>query len=472
VPLFPRTLLPVFLLGLCGVIRPAAGAEWRLKYQVEQQTQSAAGPGQAAPRPKTRSFVRSLALGEGYLTIEDADTALRTVYDFRSRRIRVVQMDREIYDDWSLYGAVGGRISELLNRVMLADSLRAAKVPLAEGTFVRFDDETELSLELPAGQQAQAEPVIEKVGLPDHGWDFQHDGEEVVQFFPAAVELPPERYGDFVRFLAYGCSVHPEVRRQIAASGRIPEKMVLHWRQANTRLTATYRLLSAKKVDGDSSVLPREFRPADHPGDPLYRVLGLVGAGAGESLDERRDRRTKFVTAALADLRPLDALLALVEYGLETGDQPMEEFHRYAMEFQADDQCKRYLSALNQSSREACQNSLVACDSIDPSKLKKAYMLDLQRADLYAILGGGRVQTQGQIKQLKQAEELFLSVLTANPSLTGAYHDLGGLYFKEFDPTRAWLCFDAGRRLYPNHPLFQEITAWEQRYVRDFPDNF
>jgi len=60
-------------------------------------------------------------------------------------------------------------------------------------------------------------------------------------------------------------------------------------------------------------------------------------------------------------------------------------------------------------------------------------------------LGGGRVQTQGQIKQLKQAEELFLSVLTANPSLTGLITISAAFYFKEFDPTRAWLCFDAGR---------------------------
>ena len=92
-------------------------------------------------------------------------------------------------------------------------------------------------------------------------------------------------------------------------------------------------------------------------------------------------------------------------------------------------------------------------------------MLDLHRADLLQALGRGRRDITTATEQQQQtltAEKLFLAVLTANPFLAGAYHDLGALYDQTFRSEMAWLCFDTGRQLSPDHFLFKDIRLFKK----------
>ena len=275
-------------------------------------------------------------------------------------------------------------------------------------------------------------------------------------------------------FLAYDCHIHPGIRRQIAASGQIPRQLIVHWHEFNTQGTATYRLMSAEQVKTDSSALPANARPAQHPGDPFYRVLFLVGDEGHSTHRITREDAVDFANRAVGTKHYLDALLALIEYGLQSGEQPAAELGKHMAEFRSDAQCRLYLTAVHQPipSKEGARKCLASCESIDRGSLQKGYMIDLQRADLLAQLSRGGVKTDAQIKEFKTAEQLFIKVLGANPFLAGAYHDLGQLYFDGFAHEKAWMCFDTARRLYPDHPLMKDITALERRYERDFPDLF
>ena len=63
-------------------------------------------------------------------------------------------------------------------------------------------------------------------------------------------------------------------------------------------------------------------------------------------------------------------------------------------------------------------------------------------------------------------------MLRANPYHAGALHDLGMLYLRSYDHSKAWLCWDAARRLYPSHPLMSDVIRIEQEVLKNQPDFF
>jgi hypothetical protein len=63
-------------------------------------------------------------------------------------------------------------------------------------------------------------------------------------------------------------------------------------------------------------------------------------------------------------------------------------------------------------------------------------------------------------------------VLSRQPLLTGVWKDLGELYLGGYDAQRAWICWDAARRLAPMHPLLKDVGAREEKLLADYPDFF
>jgi len=76
------------------------------------------------------------------------------------------------------------------------------------------------------------------------------------------------------------------------------------------------------------------------------------------------------------------------------------------------------------------------------------------------------------LRQAAEAEKLFLSALSADPRLTGAWFDLGKLYYMSFRTPEAWACWDAGRSVRPNHRFAGDIRERERRMVAEHPEFF
>ena len=455
-------------------VHPARAEEWQITYSVTQEQLLKDPQGTAAPKKQERSYILTITLGQQHLAADDGHE--KRVYNFARRRMLQLNLDKHEYDDWSLYSNIGSRVREIQNRFAIGASWRATKFA-AQEYFGRFDNETNLGIVLPEMKLDEPEPVIEREDLPGGGLDFRHDGLSVVQFIPATTALPVLFSPRFASFLAYECNIHPKIRRQLAVADGIPRLLVTHWRLGNQQNTATYRLKSVERLATDSTVVPANFRPAPHQEGPfkeLFHVISLVRDPVYVKQRITRDGAGQFAKDVIAAKRPLDACLALIEYGLQSGEQNPDDLRQYKREFEQDNQCRLYLASLDQSSDEACRKSLASCESIDRTGLRKAYMLDLQRADLLQILGRGRggATTPAEQNQTVTAETLFLKVLAANPFLAGAYHDLGALYDETFRSSLAWLCFDTGRQISPDHRLLKDITTLEQRFQHDFLDYF
>jgi hypothetical protein len=65
----------------------------------------------------------------------------------------------------------------------------------------------------------------------------------------------------------------------------------------------------------------------------------------------------------------------------------------------------------------------------------------------------------------------LLAALAINPYLLGAWGDLGWVYYKSWRFDKAWACWDAARRINPQHPQLLQITQMESQ-ARSYTPNY
>jgi len=198
-------------------------------------------------------------------------------------------------------------------------SLRRRRCLWPRAPFVRFDDETSSASKLPARQQAQPNRCIEK-GVCRSRLDFQHDGEEVGPILPARWSCRRSATGILSASWLRLQRCIPRFRRRLPPPGEFRRRwsaLAPGQHPADPPLTAS---CPRKKWMATAAFCPRVSPggpswgpplPGPRPGGRRCRGIPRRAARPPDQICHR----------ALADLRPLDALLALVEYGLETGDQ-------------------------------------------------------------------------------------------------------------------------------------------------------
>lgn len=431
--------------------------EFVVTFDVTEERETA-NPKGAAPSRETRRYLQTVALGENHLVIQNERQ--KTVHDFARRRMIVLNRPENTYDDWSLYSLPAFLEHEIANRVVLGGAMKAAGVAGAAALFDRFDAESELRTEARGAPPGSAAPVIETAPAGD-ALEFRHESRTVARFAPADTALPEPWRHRFVNYLAYGCALHPRIRAAIAERQALPRELTFTTRTMNATTTLTLVLRSAAAVAADSSVLPAGAKPAAHAGDPLWPVLAAVNRAADAPARARRAEAVRFANDALKARRPLDAFLGLLEHGLESGEMLNDEIRNRRDAFNRDVRFQAYGKAREQDTKPAAEKSLARNLAIDRTGLIRAHMLDLQRANLLERAG-----------RPGEAIGSYFKVLQANPRHAGALHDLGAVYARGFEPQKAWLCWDAARRLYPNHFMLANVAEVERRLLRSQPDFF
>lgn len=85
------------------------------------------------------------------------------------------------------------------------------------------------------------------------------------------------------------------------------------------------------------------------------------------------------------------------------------------------------------------------------------------------IFQGGVKATQGQPRE---AIQLYLQALQGDPYVSGAWKDLGELYYETYDGERAWQCWDVARRLRPQHEMLKPVDELEAEILKHSPGYF
>lgn len=453
-----RHLLVTVLLLAAPISSSALASEWLVTYAATEEQAIESSDSTTPPRSESRSYTQTIALAEDSLVVED--DRQKIVHDFAQHRLLILNLASNTYEDWSLFSTVDFFAAELSNRNMLGAGMRAAKVAQAVAQFDRFDNETALRLASAANPHNSPKPVIERVNV-DHRIEFRCHERTAVHFTSSKIALPAEIQHRFVNYLAYSCAIHPEIRRAIADSAALPEELVFTWRNVNRVTTTTLRLVSAQPAETDHSALPTNATPAAAKDDPVSQVLVSIHEAERTGRRPTREDAIAFADGAIAKGRPLDGLMALLEYGLQSGEQLPNEIRRHRAKFDADTSCQIYLKAFDQSSQAACERGLAANASIVRTNLRRAYMLDLQRANHL-----------DRLRKASEAQAAYLIVLRANPFHAGALHDLGHLLAHTFNHPTAWRCWDTARHLSPDHPMLKDIAERQQQLISLYPDFF
>lgn len=437
----------------------ASAEEWILTFDTREEKITTGPTGDAPPKTATRTYTWTVVLGADYLVLQD--DRRKTVFDFTRKRMRLADLTNKTLNDLSLFHLPSFFEHELANRARLGAAMRSAKIEQAAESFNRFDDETALRVTLPAKSQFDLPPPVIEAVTKAGAIEFRHAGKTAVRFEPSTAALPATWHHRFVNFLAYGCNIHPGIRRGIAATGATPQELMFTWRTLNTSTTMSLRLISSVAASTNSSDLPPDARPAAPAGHPLAAILARVTSAADDPARPSPESVTQFADEAIEAKRPLDALMALIEYGLQSGVKLTDALRRHNAVFKRDPACQAYSSAFAQSDKPTVEKSLAINAGIDRHGLAKAHMLDLQRANLLERAGRPR-----------EALDALLKVVQANPCHTGALHDLGGLFLRNYEHDKAWLCWDAARRLYPGHPMMRDVIRIELDLVGNQPDFF
>jgi hypothetical protein len=406
------------------------------------------------PAAQTTTTSVVLGLGETYISVRRG--AQKTVYALASRRLYRVDVVRSQYVEESLYAPVGFRLAELRNRMMLGSAMAKAKIDKAKNPFDRFQVESVLGVEWGGPGAADGAPEI-KMEEAGGTLTFVRDGQWAVKFTPSKTDLPEAVAGRLTQCLAYECYVHPQIRRAILKTGKVPEKLEYRAWNPPHAYSVTWVLKKMSEAEAADLPLGKELKPAPLEVGPLTDILAEIKNRKAPARTEAQ----AFVKAAVAEKKYLDAMLAAVECNLQYGDDAslLKEVQPFA---KTDPPLKAYIDALFTSNDpETAAQAMAALDGIKRAGLTKGYVIDIARAVTLTTLG-----------RPKEAVESYLAALKRNPFIAGAYKDLGDLAAASFDMPLAWKYWDTGRAISPTLPMLQVVNQREAWLLKNVPDFF
>jgi tetratricopeptide (TPR) repeat protein len=448
--------LTVLVAVACGIATAPLTANSALTFTVASHKESPEGlksSGQPVPN-SDESFPLAVTLGHQYLIVEAQGT--RTIYDFARQRIMTLNLANKSYSDASLYALLGLRDLEFQNRLMMGALLSTAKAGLtdnfamqpvfAEQAFSITDTKHEASID-----QRQADGETE----------FVWQDKKLLSISNKTRKLPAGYQSEYWRFLRYYAGGHPKIYAALASVQGVPEKITFVLQGGPQTETREISLNTIRtEADGPYSL---DGFAATTPEEAPYSTLKLLGPDAAAQLALRAEATVKDRDAAIGQGQVFDAVLANLAVLLMTGDAAgttaWTSQHHEAL--QSDESVRAFAASLSARDQASAQTALQTLAELRKQPGTARYVLDVMQGNTLIYLH------QGQ-----NGADHLLSALAVNPYLLGAWHDLGAFYYQSFRPDKAWACWDAARKVNPQHPQFLPIAQIESRIRTNMPDFF
>ncbi len=429
-----------FLLGSFWMTALGVAEPLHLEFEVRRST-----PGvQAQKIPESLNVI----LGDDYLEFEDDDG--RVVHDFVSRQSHLVAEGR--YARRSLYADIGFRVAEFRNRMELIAALRQTHPERTQGQIIEvehlfgIDDE---ETEAPIVREEAPEKLV-----------FRFQDSLMAEFSLKGRKLTPAHSQEFVRFLRYYVGGHPDILAQLQIQSRLPRDSDLVMKNLDKTESVKLHLV---KVGEEKRVRPdfSQRSPDVFPVDPLGALARLaLGFDPELVVKSAQDALSKGEQAFVEGRLLPSALFFFEAYLMEGGDLPAQIVtNREA--FQADPETALLFTSLIGETEEQARRSVSRLKSLEPKAGEASHVLKIFQAGLLL-----------QIKEAVAARDLFLEALVVNPIIASSWMDLGDVYFSEFQADIAWLCWDIGRRLAPEHQMSEKVNRLEESLRSNYPGFF
>lgn len=422
-------------------------ANLKLTFDVVQETSTPARPNSEASHA-TKTFPLTVLLSDQAFSSTGGPDP--TFIDFTTRQSYRVDPSKESFSVISLYANIGFREAELRNRLGLAQSLVAARVP--DNLFDRVLFESALSLRAP--NSTPLEPAVS-----DERISYTHGEKSLAFFSRAGFELTEPEAAQFIRFLRYSYSTHPDILARLQTLRLVPREFEIHRYDA---ATDRFRLILTKAERVTEPVSSVSFLKNLKPSLPASPELRTALALESGDFKTRVAAARKSAVSAAQSKRYLDALLLFFEASsLSTGEQLPPEFATYKAAIESDPDCRRFFTTRRTTTPAASEQAVKTLIELESKTTAGRPVLKILRANLLTSL-----------RRPAEAQRLILEALTEKPHILGAWRDLGFLYGSNFRMDLAWQWWDAARRLLPGSSQWKPMEDLEQRLAREYPEFF
>ena len=400
-------------------------------------------------KASSAEFPVRVTLGGKYIAVDSQGT--RRIYDFEHRRLYDLNLQDKTWQDASLYSDFAAKALELQNRLRLNDILGAASVRSAslaptflEHLFSMSIDDQETPIDVSRAKGATV---------------FSWQGRALLSITDKTQPLPAEFQREYWQWLRYTVGGHPKIYVDLQKRSGVPDLVRIVRTDVGQQLITF--LLKSVTSEPDAAYSLDGFTRAD-PARAPYPTLKKIASDARAGLTASVDAARKDRDSATGQGKMLDAALAHFAYALSSGDSSTEWLVQVRDRMATDADARAFAGALSAKNPDQAAKAVKALTDLR-AKITSSY------AYLFDVFTANH---EGTLKHGTAAEKLFLSALSANPYLTGAWFDLGKLYYGTSRTREAWACWDAARAINPNHPFGKDIDTLELRMVADNPEFF
>jgi hypothetical protein len=422
-----------------------------LTFDVVSHTVAAPGaqPSKGQVLPQDASYPMTVALAGSALQIDERDTRIR--YDFGKSRIYWLNKPKKTYQEVSLYTVIGFDVEEFANRMMLGRSLAAAKI---HGNLMA----PALTEHLMSLSDKASATVIDRANK-DSDTIYSWNGQTLMTVSQKTRELSPAVLQQYLRFLRYSTGGHPQILAAIEKGGGVAERLTV----VRSNMNIETRTLVLRSIDDRPDDFSLEGYTREAPQGEPYVTLKRLPASAAVDLEAHARALRQERDAAAAAGRLLDAMLANFAASLSDGDMggagTWIAAHRDELNANTEVQTlTRSLAPRDAASATAAADAL---EKLRESAGPYGYVLNIFEAN-----------TRLGLRQGERAISLFLGALASDPTITGAWIDLGTAYYGGFRTDAAWACWDAARSIRPSHPMLKAIDDRERKLRTDHPEFF
>lgn len=388
-----------------------------------------------------------VVLAEDYLEFEGRDG--RTVHDFKSFQSHLVKGDN--YVRRSLYADIGFRAAEVRNRLAIMEALRQAELEgieedavAVEHLFSLDDEVTQADIEKNTGAFIS----------------YKHKGKLLAQFSEKGKGVSAEQSKSFVRFLRYYIGGHPDILSDVQVRRVIPDQLRIDLTNLSELTSYEVKVRSVESCQGVERPDFSSLKPTTLPPEPLGTLVALALQLPSGTVQRGHDHLVSRAQEALSQRRALESALLLFEALLMRGGQPPELLSAERSTFDTDSGSKELFDALLMG-QESAERSAEMFEALVPKAGQQGHVVKIFRAGMLISL-----------RKMVEARNLYIEALMVNPAIVGAWKDLGDIYYANYEMDTAWLCWDVGRQLLPEHSMMQEVGRLEQALRSNYPGYF
>jgi hypothetical protein len=336
---------------------------------------------------------------------------------------------------------------EMFNRRKLGGVLEAADVP--EPAF------RPVEISILFGWPDPRDDADIQSAVEGHTTVWKLGDEELTRCTRSEHELDEAQRAALARFLQRECPLHWEIRESVQESARVPAVLRTRWHNVGRKETATWTLVSCERsaqapsgIDG----MKREFADT-RLGRLARRVLA---PGDAEPVTGSPDELVKLSRASHEAGNAEDAALLLLECTLTGGADVSPDLRKLIADPDDRQRVTVLMTAVTRGNSDP-EKGLAELDAIDRSQLTHPALIDVFRANALSNVG-----------KKEDAVKTFLDALEELPALAAAYADLGWVHHERFRTRDAWLAWEIGRALAPEHPTWQAVQGLEQHLEDTF----